>query len=372
VSHLTSEDLVRNLISLGVLNADGRPYPTGGTLGALQYRDTGVLGGISWLSPGAAGTILTGTGAAPAWSATPSFSSFALSAAGGGELLTLRDTAGVAHWSLGATDFEFAGVSDHTYTLGFNLDGAALTHPTWAEAVEPRYHTGAPPNGLLEKLWTYTSIDRGTNFRPFNFSIDLNTHLANMRWEVDEFRVHGVGQTPGSDETLYVDTADKVLSCAGQLHVGALGTPAYRMTITGAPVNGVMLGITGLNVVSGNELLHLATAAAVTGDLDVVNAAPTVSGTLRNLLRNTGAGAAHHFLWAGSGGDAFFRTLANVDWAFGVDRSDAGKWKLCNGDVLGTNDRITVTSAGAVTITALAGVGTRPIGVDANGTLVVL
>lgn len=52
----------------------------GGALGSLLYRDTGQTDGASWLADVAVGSVLVsgGVGAAPAWSATPSFTKLTL------------------------------------------------------------------------------------------------------------------------------------------------------------------------------------------------------------------------------------------------------------------------------------------------------
>ncbi len=66
----------------GSTSTDYATNPThvfdGGVLGALLLRDVGASDGKSWLAPGPAGTVLVGTGAVPAWSATPSLTSLTI------------------------------------------------------------------------------------------------------------------------------------------------------------------------------------------------------------------------------------------------------------------------------------------------------
>ncbi len=53
-----------------------------------------------------------------------------------------------------------------------------------------------------------------------------------------------------------------------------------------------------------------------------------------------------------SGGDPFVRyeVTGVTNWSEGVDNSDSDKWKVSNSSTLGTNDYLTITTAGVVTI----------------------
>src|SRR5262249_26356889 len=70
----------------------------------------------------------------------------------------------------------FDGVRDDLFGWLYNADGAATEQPIWGESFESRYASGAPPGGLLERHFNYTSIDRTVSYRPWNFHVNLNTH----------------------------------------------------------------------------------------------------------------------------------------------------------------------------------------------------
>jgi hypothetical protein len=278
-----------------------------------------------------------------------------LSSPGGGGFLTFRDTNGAGLWEVTVVDYLLGGASDHTMALHYNRSGLAAGYPEWSEAVEPRFVPGAPPNGLLEKLWTYISIDRQHNFRPFNFDVDMNTNLAHTRWVVDKYRIHADGETPGEIETLYVDTAAHVVATSGRLNVGQIGTPPYRAYVTGDPIGTVMLGIAATNPADGDALVRASAKKLdgegvevdAPGDLHAFHCSTRVAGILQTFTQNTGAGDAAAYLLGGSAGDALVRTLAGTDWAFGCDRS-TGKWTIANDFRLGFQDRLTLTTAGVL------------------------
>ena len=70
---------------------------------------------------------------------------------------------------------------------------------------------------------------------------------------------------------------------------------------------------------------------------------------------NTNAASSSAFVavvGGGSGGDPHVRyeVTGVTNWIQGIDNSDSDKYKICSGSALGTNDYLTITSAGAVTI----------------------
>jgi hypothetical protein len=71
-----------------------------------------------------------------------------------------------------------------------------------------------------------------------------------------------------------------------------------------------------------------------------------------------------------SGGDPYVQFHNSViAWSAGSDNSDSDKFKISQGTALGTNDRLTITSAGVMTIPNLAGTGSRTVVADENGVL---
>lgn len=73
----------------------------------------------------------------------------------------------------------------------------------------------------------------------------------------------------------------------------------------------------------------------------------------------------------GSAGDPYVKyTVSGVqNWSHGVDNSDSDKFIISAADVLGSNNRLTITTGGTVTIPSLAGSGSRTVVADANGAL---
>jgi hypothetical protein len=95
----------------------------------------------------------------------------------------LRFKAPVAPWDIFVEPGVFSGVPDEVLRVGYNTDGAALQQPKWSENVEPRYED-CPLNPCLEKHWNYTSIDRLVSNRPFEFSLNLDTHESTVSWNI--------------------------------------------------------------------------------------------------------------------------------------------------------------------------------------------
>jgi hypothetical protein len=81
-----------------------------------------------------------------------------------------------------------------------------------------------------------------------------------------------------------------------------------------------------------------------------------VAGTMKFLFTNTQASstAVTEMLLKGQGSSfiAFDPNGASGSWSIGVDRGDSGKFKISNSTTIGTNDSLTITTGGLVTITA--------------------
>ncbi len=100
---------------------------------------------------------------------------------------------------------------------------------------------------------------------------------------------------------------------------------------------------------SGDALLG-ATIPVIAGDLIVVDAQGAASGTIYSTVRNSGAGASAALLEAATGaGDTYSRyTVGGVAYSVGIDNSDADTFKLSVNGTLGTNDKLTIDSAGKI------------------------
>lgn len=293
-------------------------------------------------------------------------------AASGVAGVRLQDTAatGAGYWDIAAKDFYNQGgypVHNHTLGIQFNEDASILTHPQWGENWEPRYVAGAPPNGLLEKNWGYTSIDRSVTYRPFNFNVDLNTHSATMFWRLGMF---DIDSRTGSTYVFRVNTATpqvQILSRA-QVDAGPVAINTQVFAVAGNSGSATFMTISPTALTSGTQALSVV-MPTIAFDIDALSIQGPNSGRTTTQLRNTGTGGANDLIWGGSSGDAWTRWLANGDWSAGVDRSDSGNFKISGSGLLGTSDRLSITSAGVVNIAtastaALQMAGTKVLGLQ--------
>src|SRR5262249_34643565 len=103
--------------------------------------------------------------------------------------IMLKQTESDTWTEISASSDVFDGVRDDTFGWIYNRDGAATEQPIWSEGFESRYAPGAPPEGMLERHFNYTSIDRTVSYRPWFFNVDLNTHDANVLWNVLQYTI---------------------------------------------------------------------------------------------------------------------------------------------------------------------------------------
>jgi hypothetical protein len=127
---------------------------------------------------------------------------------------------------------------DDIYHFTYNRDPAngdaafSADEPQWTEQIESRYIPGAPTTHKFEKHWTYTAIDRGTTYRPFNFDVNLTTHKAIFTWLTQNFTVAApeTQQTPVFSVWTESPNEYVKVSMGGidRLNVGALGNIMFR------------------------------------------------------------------------------------------------------------------------------------------------
>ncbi len=142
----------------------------------------------------------------------------------------------------------------------------------------------------------------------------------------------------------------------GQMTGLGIGTaPSYLLHLSGAVTGGVMLGLTGSSMISSDlgiyiggptltgaiQLTYMSATTTSYTEMFLVNSNST-SGTADARIQVSSTGA--------SGGDPYFAmTISGVDnWAMGIDNSDSDKWKVSRSSRLGTNDLVSVTTAGAM------------------------
>jgi len=98
------------------------------------------------------------------------------------------------------------------------------------------------------------------------------------------------------------------------------------------------------------------TPTAVTGNVNWITAQSAASVDAFATFWNIGTGNSKVQVLS-NGADASMRFSTSQEWGIGSDRSDNGSFKIANHENLGTNDRVIITAAGAVTITDLATTG---------------
>ncbi len=137
-------------------------------------------------------------------------------------------------------------------------------------------------------------------------------------------------------------------------------TPADRLSID-------QTGFVGIGVNPASERLQVhGTTAGTVNSLLVSHADNTNASSharLRLLTETAGA--------TGNGGDPYItaQVTGGATWAFGVDNSDADKWKVASSGTLGTGDRLVIDTSGNVTIGDLGSAGTQCVQASTTGEL---
>lgn len=272
-----------------------------------------------------------------------------------GEAVQLADPISQGFWDLRATHHVNTGVTNHELALIYNEGSAITNQPAWGENWEPRFVGAFAPNGLLEKNWNFTGINGAVPYRPFLFNINLNTERASW-WER--------GQTwrfsleTNDNPAVLINTDDGGTLSASNLTVGTIGNGTYPLYVRTAPRGGVLAGFQATTTTGGDILLYLNSSTATTGTLYPFYATANATALLTSHFDNSGAGGANVDIQGGSSGDAYVRTLAGQDWAFGADRSDSGKFKITNGDSPGdSGDGARVDVLSIVAVTGYLGIG---------------
>ncbi len=341
-------------------NASATGSAVGGTAVTNLSDPSGTIGltavnGTSTNAPRADSAPALSQAIAPTWTGLHTFTHSVVVAASGDSKITMADTAGAGLWTLRAVNANWSGVSDHSWAIHFNESGATANQPRWGENIEPRYVDGAPPLGLLEKNWDYTSIDGGTSYRPYRFLMDLNTHLATAEYHVGTFRVIGNGQSTGTDDSLVITAATKAVSMAGYLTIGAIdATGAYPLRITGSAAS-AFAGIATSTAIADNIFWYASASNAVTGAMrafDLTAKASTgFAGNITNSNNSsTSAHASLQLISTGaSGGSPFVDYIISgvLGWRVGVDNGNSDRFLIANNTDLAYNV-FSITTGGAI------------------------
>ncbi len=272
----------------------------------------------------------------PTWTGTHTFTVPVVIAASGNAQISMRDTAGAGLWSLRAVNVDWSGVSDHAWAIHFNEGLITANQPAWGENIEPRYVDGAPPLGLLEKNWDYTSIDGLTSYRPYRFLMDLNTSLATAEYHIGTFKVIGNGQSAGTDDSIAVTTANKAVSMAGKLSIGTINTSGlYPLYVTGT-AGSAFTGISTSGAIADNILWYANLSNSVTGAIyGVLANAKATTGFVSTLTNtNNSSSSAHSVLQivstGASGGSPYEEFIISgvLGWRLGVDNSSSDRFTV--------------------------------------------
>lgn len=121
---------------------------------------------------------------------------------------------------------------------------------------------------------------------------------------------------------------------------GALPVARYQMA---APVSGDIIA----------DFIHNGT---VTGSITAIRAVTSCTGNGTFQMIQSGAGNAVYQISNYSTGDTqiiFDFNGSITNFSMGVDQSDSGKFKICTGNVLGTNDKFVMDTSGNASLTGL-------------------
>lgn len=151
-----------------------------------------------------------------------------------------------------------------------------------------------------------------------------------------------------------IDFASSTGTRAGEFSIGAttfMSVTSNRNVTIAAPSSGDTATFEGLTSANSNILLATSANIGFANSLSLVNSDNTNTGS--NSVVNVQVGGA-------SGGDAVvqYTISGGQQWRAGIDNSDSDKYKISASAALGTNDTLSITTVGNVTIAApSSGVG---------------
>jgi len=212
--------------------------PSGGGGSGIAVGDSPTLTG-AWTWQRSGSSILA---AGPTGATNPTF---AVDTTNGGIILGRNRSDYSAVLSMATSAMQFPIIAnvtkpsddgfenDNVYELNSNWDGAVATHPKWQMNIENFYRIPASGQRLIEVNWSYSSIDRATSYRPFNFQVDVDTHEAGMNWRVKNYDINS--RTGGP--FFSVDTSAPSITAAAPITAQSVTIgSSYNLTFANAGI----------------------------------------------------------------------------------------------------------------------------------------
>lgn len=263
--------------------------------------------------------------------------------------------------TVGAPGYSFSGDTDTgIYRIGSNNFGFATAGVTVGNIDSTGLWTIGPVNPtnvthVINGRATVTTSQSGAICR---LKVDNTTSAAGNHSSLD-LNVAGTGvpriqfQRGGAIKwEVGSDTASSdIFKIANGANIGTAATDVFQINGSGLVTIGASAG-TQQHVVNGDLLISgssgliidaqqsLSGASLISRVYNFNSASLTANAVIKTQVGGTG------------GGDPFFqcRIDSGNDWAFGTDNSDSDKFKISQGTALGTNDYLTITTAGIVSI----------------------
>lgn len=160
---------------------------------------------------------------------------------------------------------------------------------------------------------------------------------------------------------------------------GSAAAPSYAFTsdhtsgiyLTAATVHTSISGLSVLEIGATQTFLRNQLL-----DMRSANSGADNNIVLRNQSNTAGSGSViESWVQGTSAGNPYFRTTVNggTDWAFGLDQGNSNRFSIAQNNTLGSNDFLTISTAGAVQIGATSGtqqhILNTAIGTNAGNTL---
>lgn len=258
-------------------------------------------------------------------------------------------------------DLATTGVGAGTYTkITVDTYGRATAGTTLLDADIPSALTGKTYNGLtLTSAAVGFTIAGGTSARTLTVGGNASVSGTNTG---DQTSVTGNAGTATALQNARLINGVSFDGTANITVTAAAGT------LTGTTLNSTVVtssltsvGTLSSLVVSGNltnsalpsgRVIYTGTGGLFeTGGINFDSANVIIS--VQNTGTSVGAGATLRLMTSSATGDQAINLMnaGVVTWAFGSDISDSGSFKMSAGASIGSNDKFTLTSAGALTIT---------------------
>lgn len=249
------------------------------------------------------------------------------------------------------SDFD-EGQIDNNWGISLNGAGESALHPRWSENIE-NFFDADSGGRLLEKNWSYVSIDGLTEYRPFNFNVNIDTHNADMYWVVSRYRIQ---HRQGSDYALDFDTT--VANPSATFRSAVAISRSFSSNLSALRVGGNSSG-SGLvvfepsSIADNTSILTINNPVLTNKNLMSMQIQGSVSnGKLGALIYNTSnTGTALMQIANLSASKDSYLICSNLStwWSMGLDSSESNTFKISNNHEFGTNDFLKITTAGNAT-----------------------